>query len=115
MAVTALLFGRHLAERLPRSGHQEDRVVAEPGLAAPLRDHLAAALALEESRPVAGQRQGDHAHEARIPGSRHALEPAQQLRRAPRLAWAKTRGADAREAAQRVHLRPRVIPERGEA
>src|SRR6266508_4793893 len=112
MAVLALLLGRHLAKRLPCPGHEKNRVVAEPSLATPLRHDLPPALALEEPRPPAGRRQGDRAHETRLPRARHRLQPAQQLRRALLLRRPEARRADARESAQRLHLDPRVIAER---
>src|SRR6266480_4424832 len=80
MAVLALLLGRHLAKRLPRPGHKEDRVIAKSRLAAPLGDDLASAFAFEELRLTIGRRQRDHAHKARQPRPRHTVQPAQQLR-----------------------------------
>src|SRR5437667_267460 len=82
MAVLALLFGRHLAKRLPRPGHEEDRVIAKTGLAAPLRHDLAPAFPFEKLRLTIRRRQRDHAHKARQPRPRHTVQPAQQLRRA---------------------------------
>src|SRR6266513_1480718 len=80
MAVLALLLGRHLAKRLSRPGHKEDRVIAKTRLAAPLGDDLASAFAFEELRLTIGRRQRDHAHKARQPRPRHTVQPAQQLR-----------------------------------
>src|SRR5437588_11112902 len=56
VAPAVLLDPLHLAEGLPRPRHEEDRVVAEAGLAAPLGDDLAPALAVEGAHRVAGER-----------------------------------------------------------
>src|SRR5450756_719935 len=53
MTVQPLFLRRHLSKGLPRPRDQEDRVVAEAGLASPLRHDLAATLALEHlGRPA---------------------------------------------------------------
>src|SRR5436309_871390 len=104
MAVLALLFGRHLAKRLPRPGHEEDRVIAKTGLAAPLRHDLAPAFPFEKLRLTIRRRQRDHAHKARQPRPRHTVQPAQQLRRAVPLGRAKPSRADSRKSIQSVQL-----------
>src|SRR5712691_10611515 len=67
MAVLRLFFWSHLPERPPRLRDQEHWVVPEARNTPPLRDDLAAALALEKRRRPPRRRQCDHARESRQP------------------------------------------------
>src|ERR1700686_502029 len=109
MTVQTLLLGSHLPERFPSARNQEHRVVAEAGLAAPLRHDLPSALALEELGWMARIGQREHADKACVPRPRLALEPFQQLCRALLLRRSQPRRADARKSRQRLNLDPRVI------
>src|SRR2546430_5797295 len=115
MAVLALLLRRHLAKRLPRPGHEEDRVIAKTSLAAPLRDDVAAAFAFEELHLTIRRRQRDHANESRPPRPRHTVQPAQQLRGALLLGRAKACRSDSRKSIQGIQLDARVIAQGGQA
>src|SRR5438093_8901587 len=114
MVVLALLLRRHLAKRLPGARDQEDRVIAETGLAPPLRHHLAAALALEQARVLAGHRQRDDADKPRRPWTRHAFQSPEQLCGPLLLRRSKSRRPDAGKSAERVNFKARVVTQRWE-
>src|SRR5712691_5339555 len=109
MTVPGLLLRAHLAERPPRLRNQEHRVVAETRDPPPLRDDLPAALALEEFRPPAGDRQRDRAHEPCQPRARMALQAIQQHLRALPLRGADAGRVNPREALQQLDLDTGVV------
>src|SRR5260370_28466037 len=70
MTVQALLLRRHLAKRLPGSGHEKNGVVAEARLAPPLGHDLAATFPLEALGPPPPRRQRPYTHASRDPAPR---------------------------------------------
>src|SRR5229473_7435873 len=108
MTVQPLFFRRHLAERLPRSGNEKNRVVPEACLAAPLWHDFASALALEELRWLCWHRQCNDAHEPCCPRPRLAVQALQELCRTLHLRWCKARRVQSWKATQRVDLHPRI-------
>src|ERR1700674_1373099 len=104
MTVQALLLWRHLAKGLPRPRDQEHRVVAEARFAPPPRHDLALTLAIEELGGMTRIGERERAHEAGVPRLRFVLEPFQELGRALRLCWPKSRRPDARKASKRLDL-----------
>src|SRR5216683_6257839 len=91
MTVQPLFFGRHLAERLPRSGNEKNRVVPEACLAAPLWHDLAPTFTLEELRRLLRRGQGHGAYESRCPRPWLAFQALQELCRPLHLGWRKAR------------------------
>src|SRR5712692_3174846 len=115
MTVSSLLLRAQLAKRPARLRNQEHRVVAETGDPPPLRDDLAAALALEEFRRPARRGQGNDAHKPRQPRARIALQAIKQHLRALLLGGADASRMNAREALQHLDFDAGVIADRGQS
>src|SRR5258708_3987722 len=111
MTVQPLFFGRHLAERLPRSGNEKNRVVPEACLAAPLWHDLASAFTLEELRRLLRRSQGHDAYESRCPRPWLAFQALQELCRPLHLRWCKARRLQSWKATECVDLHTRVVPQ----
>src|SRR6266851_4867300 len=109
VAVLGLLFWSHLPERPPRLRDQEHRVVPEARNTPPLRDDLAAALALEKRCRPPRRRQCDRACESRQPRAWMARKTIQKHLRPLLLRRANASRVNAWIPLQHVDLDARVV------